>query len=316
MGIAAGCIFGVVLVAVIVAWSCLKRRRRGRTPSSGLKKNPLDHGYVPDTRSLIFDASAPILLTKQLPQPVSDQTVRQLVNRTLDSIELYVETYYEDNPSTVPGDYIAMEASFLRSPYLDQPVTAAIRVSSTPTVIFKHCIAHYLLQKIAFTYDEPWSLLPKEFIMFGKDDGSPNVRKRATLDADTTAGNQADFTQQRAAIAHLQPSIEQEIGHLSERERSTLDIVERIEHAFHPWARGPAEDRVKNLRGILTHLSELGRTLFAQAAKFEWRWTVSHILSQEQIVMLPGLDKIADSSGVTLEIPIKLVKPRIGRLCG
>lgn len=114
-------------------------------------------------------------------------------------------------------------------------------------------------------------------------------------------------------MAHSQSDIDEDENYLMQRDRAAQTIVQQIERAFLPWARGTTQDRAKNLKGILTHLSEVGNKLFSQPANFEWRWNERRTPSQGQLVMLPGLDKTTDTQAVPLATPICIVEPRLGR---
>lgn len=124
-------------------------------------------------------------------------------------------------------------------------------------------------------------------------------------------GDSQALSQVRVRTAHSHPNIDQDKDYLVRRDQAAQIIIHQIERAFQPWTRGTLEDRVKNLNGILIHLSQLGNSLFSQPAIFEWRWSETSTLDWGQIVMLPGLDKMTDARSVTLKRPICLVKPRL-----
>lgn len=126
-------------------------------------------------------------------------------------------------------------------------------------------------------------------------------------------GDRKVQSQLRVLMAYSQSGVDQDEKYLVQRDRAAQTIIQQIERAFQPWACGTAQDRAKNLKGILTHLSELGNTLFSQPAIFEWRWEKTQTLSQGQIIMLPRLDKMTDSQAMSLVTPIRLVEPRFGR---
>lgn len=130
---------------------------------------------------------------------------------------------------------------------------------------------------------------------------------------DVCTGDRKALSQLRVLMAHSQSEIDHDENYLVRRDQAVETVVQQIERAFHPWRRGTIQDRAKNLRGILIHLSELGNRLYSQPAAFEWRWGESRTSSQGRIVMLPGLDKITDSQAMLLATPICLVEPRLNR---
>lgn len=249
---------------------------------------------------------------KQLPQPESDQTISRLANRTLDDIELFVENFYVDQSRKRIDGAGTSDMSLFNSPYLDRPPLEILQTSQSPMVLLKHCIAYYLLLKIDPAYNDSTSLLPREFVV--PPQGKWQHTRIRCGGTDTFTGDNKVQSRLRVRTAQSLPNIDRNEHYLAQRDRAAQAIAQQIERAFQPWTHGNAQDRAKNLKGLLIHLSELGTRLFAQSATFEWRWSGNHNLSQGQIIMLPGLDKTTDSEVVPLAAPICLVKARIGNV--
>lgn len=114
--------------------------------------------------SLLTDAGASKAWEKQLPQPDSDKTIGHLASRTLDEIEMFVEEFYSDKPTSPSGFEVAQELSLFDSPHLPRPLADLLRTVSTPTALVKHCIGFFLLQKIDPSSNDTQSLLPREYI--------------------------------------------------------------------------------------------------------------------------------------------------------
>lgn len=120
------------------------------------------------------------------------------------------------------------------------------------------------------------------------------------------------LSQARVLIAQSRSDLGRDEDHIRQRDLLIQTFTQQVEQAFQPWARRTTQDRAKNLKGIVVHLSEMGLKLFSQPAVFEWKWSEGRNLSGGQIVMLPGLDKVTDSNANKLSNPISLVKPRLG----
>ena len=125
-------------------------------------------GRKEDFRSHDMEGEALVMTTgpsknweKQLPQPESDQTITQLVNRTLDNIELFVENFYTDHQDTL-NSTAASNLGYFNSYHLEGSLLECILASTSPTVLIKHALSNYLLQKIQSTRTGSNSLLPIE----------------------------------------------------------------------------------------------------------------------------------------------------------
>lgn len=161
-GAVVGCALAALLVAVMVVFLCLKRRRRRSKKSVHASKQAV-RSLGTDEQSFRLVAGTKANWQKDFPQSESDQTVISLANRTLDDIELFVENYYTDRLATQTSDPVASNLSLFDTPYLGQPLIDLLESSTSPTVLLKHCIAFYLLPKIDPTRNTPSSLLPREF---------------------------------------------------------------------------------------------------------------------------------------------------------
>lgn len=102
---------------------------------------------------------------KRLPQPDSDQSIAHLASRTLDEIELFVEEFYNNKPTIFGTLSTTSGLSSFDSPYLDASLEFLLQKAASPTVLIKHCIAFFLLQKIDPSSNVGKSLLPREYII-------------------------------------------------------------------------------------------------------------------------------------------------------
>lgn len=162
-GAAVGCLIAGLLIASLLALLCLKHRTRNQ---KGLYTSESDfRSSEADGESSKVATGSLANWQKHLPQPESDQTISRLANRTLDDIELFVENFYADRPMTQAGEAVISDMSLFSSPYLGRPLIDIIQTSNYPTVLLKHCIAYYLLQKIDPTRNNSSSLLPREFVI-------------------------------------------------------------------------------------------------------------------------------------------------------
>lgn len=163
VGAAVGCLIAGLLIASLLAFFFLKRRKNSGRPRYTSQREMYSGDDKGESVKL---ATSPVASwQRHLPQPESDQTISRLVNRTLDDIELYVENYYADRPTTQMTGSAATDMSPLSSPYLGRPLSDIIHTSAAPTVLFKHCMAYYLLQKIDPAQNDSSSLLPREFVV-------------------------------------------------------------------------------------------------------------------------------------------------------
>ncbi|KAK6377191.1 hypothetical protein LTR64_000571 [Lithohypha guttulata] len=241
---------------------------------------------------------------RRLPQPDSDQSIAHLASRTLDEIELFVEEFYNNKPNILGTLSTTSDVSSFDSPHLDASLDFLLQKATSPTVLIKHCIAFFLLQKIDPSSNFGKSLLPREYII-PNSTASPSHESRQAI------------SQIRVLMANTRSNPNHDQQYVLQRDQVAGEAVRQIEQAFQPWARGDSSKRSSALKGVIIHLSELGTKLFSQPSTFEWQWGRSNShstratdLSSNGIVVLPGIDKTTDQRAELLTAPICLVKPR------
>lgn len=161
-GAAVGCLVGGLLIASVLAVFFLRLRSRPGKHTSKTEKDPSIHEVHGESMLVEIGTTK---VWRGLPQSDSDGSIGHLASRTLDEIEIFVEEFYT-NQSTLPlGIEFAKELSPFDSPYLPKPLVDLLRDNYSRTVLTKHCIAYFLLQKIDPSPNDPQSLLPKEYIL-------------------------------------------------------------------------------------------------------------------------------------------------------
>jgi hypothetical protein len=93
--------------------------------------------------------------------------LRQGVKTLYDRLELHVENFYTDSPTTSPSQAIdnnrwSAALQRLGTPYLPAPVESLLQQARAKTVVIKHCLAYLVISGIDAHTDSPFSFLPEE----------------------------------------------------------------------------------------------------------------------------------------------------------
>lgn len=159
-GVGIGCLVAGLLIAGVFAFFFLRRRRRSSKSIGNVEK----HDVVSELHGQPLLTSLGVAKGWGAPQSESDKTISLLANRTLDSIELFVEEFYTDKAASLPENRLSTELSYFETPYLPTGLRELLPIVKSPTILIKHAIAHFLLQKIDPSSNGPQSLLPREFV--------------------------------------------------------------------------------------------------------------------------------------------------------
>lgn len=321
-GVAVACFIGGLLIAGILAFFFRRRpsRQRQNIPHSDKEMSSLhDHGQA------VYVAGGKTW-EKHLPQSESDHTIRNLANRTLDQIELYVENYYKDAMAMPLNDGAKANFEDLEDAYLDRPILQLIQQTDRPTVIIKHCVASLIISNITASSGRAsrnGSFLPAEFMaVLPVSDtreriGKIKILTRPTLLISVLASNEA-ISRWQVLTAYLRPTPEHDVSYQQHRNQAIAEAAQQVCQAFGPWARSNDNARYHSLVNIMTRASEFGVMLFAQPASFEWQWSETSGTRSEiagsQIAALPGLYKTTDQDCHPLAAPLHLLEPRMATL--
>ena len=142
-----------------------KRRSHMSKDSRGLElSTPRDRNStatptkpLPTQTSSVSEAYEPYL-----PQSADDRTVQQKAKSTLDQIELHIENFYRNSPSSAARPDDAGLALF-NSPYLPAPLASLLPRSKNRVNIMKHALAQSVTSSISPSASTTQSLLPPEY---------------------------------------------------------------------------------------------------------------------------------------------------------
>lgn len=147
-GVIGGLVAGAILAALLV-FLCMRRRNKRRQP------NRFDEKVVPV-------AATAGGWEGHLPQPESDTTIQKLVNRTLDSIEGHVDSYYR-NANAQLGPDTQSKLLALETHHLSSPLVNLLSQTTRPTTLIKHCIAALIVSEISTAEGGRGGFLPRPF---------------------------------------------------------------------------------------------------------------------------------------------------------
>lgn len=191
-GIVVAVAVGIALLTFLGTFLLMRRRQlskeKRRYPSpkdSGVLElstpRQQDHTPVSKKPFMTEASSGPGSYENYLPQSADDRTVQQKVKATLDQIELHLENFYRNSPSSAPRPDNA-ELALFDSPYLPASLVSLLPRSKNRINIMKHALAQSVTSSISPSASPARSLLPSEYALL------PNTVTKARSSVSAKAG--------------------------------------------------------------------------------------------------------------------------------
>lgn len=138
--------------------------------------------------------------------------------------------------------------------------------------------------------------------------------------SNSEAATREAYSQWRVLTAYLRPDKssghQEDPDYIAKRESAVQSAATAFSNAFAPWAVPSQSDltRTQNLAAIMRSAADVGITIFAQPADFEYIWKEledkrSRGASGRRIVVAPGFAKITDDRASPLERKFIIVSP-------
>lgn len=189
-GVAIGCLIAGALLASLVAWFCLGRRRKsagGRdSEASALALMHREKG--PTAKAVSLESGSPIALAMEngLPQPLEDKAISGEISKISNLIKNHVQSYYHTGRVS-PGmiDYDDIQALGSELPVSVGTLSTLLGNAATREIALRFCIAWIVVSRMQLHSPPGTSFLPPEVAscfqsMSLVDRGS---RGRQTVDA-------------------------------------------------------------------------------------------------------------------------------------
>lgn len=166
-GVAIGCLLAGALIAGLLAWFCLRRRKptgATREPeSSTVALMHREKGPVAKTTSLSSGSPIATALEHGLPQPLEDKAISGEISKISNLIKNHVQSYYHSR-AVSPGmiDYDDLQALGENLPVSVGTLSTLLNNSTTREIALRFCLAWVVTSRIRLNDSSNTTFLPPE----------------------------------------------------------------------------------------------------------------------------------------------------------
>lgn len=166
-GVAIGCLLAGALLAGILAWLCLRRRKSANSArgseASAVALMHREKGPVTKTVSVASGSPIASALENGLPQPLEDQAISGEISKISNLIKNHVQSYYHGRPVS-PGliDYDDIQALGDNLPVSVGTLSTLLNSSVTREVALRFCLAWIVTSRIQLNDTTNTTFLPPE----------------------------------------------------------------------------------------------------------------------------------------------------------
>jgi hypothetical protein len=193
-GVAIGCAIAGALIAALLVWFCMKRKRSAGTRDSEASAialmNRHEKGPAATAKTLSLSSASPVPFAFEsgLSQPLEDKAITGEISKISNLIKNHVQSYYHTK-SVSPGmiDYDDLQALGSNLPVSIGTLSTLLGNAATREIALRFCIAWIVTSRIGL-YDSPnTTFLPLELseclqAISSVDQGSRGMVPRIILD--------------------------------------------------------------------------------------------------------------------------------------
>ncbi|KAJ5667300.1 hypothetical protein N7507_003164 [Penicillium longicatenatum] len=321
-GAVVGAFAGGCILAFLVAFLCLRRRKKSPHPTTKKESSVLVSSNLPkssrqSTRTVpnssisgtngtskYMGTSAidtiPLDLSSFVPEAADDSAVCRRVQTFFDQVSLHVDNYYSR-----PGSHRQLTSEMVArvnqydSSLLGTSLATLLSNSRSQRPILTHTLLHALLLSIQPNSQEI-SLIPACYCL--------GAMERAT-DPLNAAVDRATFAWRMLTSYLFIKNDHASPAQLKSQKYSIQCFVNAFTETFASYSdpQFSEADRLAHLTSVARAAVDLGIWLFSQPCSFEFRWSTA-ISKINQVVVLPAVVKTRDEHGVRLAVPQTLLE--------
>ena len=318
-GVAIGCLIAGALIAGLVAWLCLKRRRSAaRTRYSETSTVALMHhekGPVAHTAPLSGGIPTTAAVDSGLPQPLEDKAISAEISKISNLMKNHVQSYYHGrtvNPRMLDSDDLkALGDGILIS--LDS-LSSLLNSPKTREIALRFCIASVVTARMQLNEPLSTTFLPPEIskCLQSMPDVDRHSRGKYTGAKKSsrlmpTAAHSVLLSKWRAITAELTQSVyaSTPFAATDPRLHNIQIAMATLDNILRPYVDSRMDDtqRSRNLQEILKRAAQFAFTLFSQPSSWRFDWNGGEAAKSGSLCIFPALVQVTDENGQPLDPP-------------
>ncbi|KAJ4293691.1 hypothetical protein N0V90_008975 [Kalmusia sp. IMI 367209] len=302
-GVAIGCLLAGALVAGLIAWFCLKRRK----PTSGVRDSEAstialmhrEKGAMAKTVSVTSGSPITSALENGLPQPLEDKAISGEISKISNLIKNHVQSYYHTRAvSAGMIDFDDLHALGENLPVSVETLSTLLKNSATREIALRFCLARVVTSCIQLKSSPKTSFLPPEV--------SQSIQSMAHADRSFRV-HALFFTKWRALTAELLQSayVHNAFSAGDGRLHNVQVAAMTLDSVLRPFADSRMDDgaRSRNLEEILKRSAQFAFTLFSQPTTWDFDWHSEEGVKSGSLCIFPALVQVADENGEPINPP-------------
>ncbi|KAF2703083.1 hypothetical protein K504DRAFT_508491 [Pleomassaria siparia CBS 279.74] len=312
-GIAVGSSIVGALVAGIVAWCCLCRRRKQKRaqdsePSAIALMHP-EKGFNAQVMPIVISSPIPHAMENGLPQPLEDRAIAGEMSKISNSIKNHVQSFYHVGHVS-PGvlDLDDLRALGENLPMSTGTLSTLLGNSATREIALRFCIAWVAISRMQLNSLPSMTFLPPEIaecLLSIAADRSPRA-------------NSLYLSKWRVITAQLMQSayVRSPFSAIDARNQNIQAAMNTLEGILQPYADSRVDNnqRRRNLEEILKRAASLAFTLFSQPNSWKFDWQDEESFKLGSLCVFPALVQVTNENGETVKPPRTFSEAVIRRL--
>ncbi|KAF2448453.1 hypothetical protein P171DRAFT_353176 [Karstenula rhodostoma CBS 690.94] len=302
-GIGVGCLLAGALIAGLLAWLFMKRRR----PASGMRDSEtstvalMHREKGPMAKAVSVSSGSPIAsaLENGLPQPLEDKAISGEISKISNLIKNHVQSYYHGR-AVSPGiiDYDDLQALGENLPVSVGTLSTLLNNSATREIALRFCLAWVVTSRIQLNDSSNTTFLPPEVAKCMQSINHADHRSQV---------RSLFYIKWRALTAELmQPTyIRNPFSANDGRIRNIQAAATLLDSVLRPFADSRIDDgaRSRNLEEMLKRSAQFAFTLFSQPTTWNFDWQNEQGVKSGSLCIFPALVQVADENGEPIHPP-------------
>ncbi|KAF2646543.1 hypothetical protein P280DRAFT_415937 [Massarina eburnea CBS 473.64] len=309
VGVAIGCLIAGALIAGLLAFCFMKRKKPKSARDSEASALAL---MYQEKGPAVKAVSVPFAMEGGIPQPLEDKAVSGEISKISNLIKNHVQSYYHSK-SVNPGliDYDDIQALGDDLPVSVGTLTTLLGNAATREPALRFCIAWVITSRIQLHDSPTTTFLPHEI--------SECLRSMSPLDRGSKV-HAMYFAKWRVITAELIRStyVRTPFSAKDSRVHNIQAAASLLGNVLRPYSdsRMDEKERSRNLEEILKRAAQFAFTLFSQPAGYDFDWENEQDVQSGSICIFPALVQISDDNGGFIKPPRLFSEAVVRRLDG
>jgi hypothetical protein len=329
-GVAIGCLIAGGLIAGLLVWFLLGRRRKAANArhheSSAVTLINREKGASAQVTSVASASPISQAMENGLPQPLEDKAISGEVSKISNAIKNHVQSFYH-NGRVSPGllDLDDLQGLGNNLPMSTGTLSTLLGNSDTREIALRFCIAWVAVSRMQLQAHPSTTFLPPEVaacsLSMATGDREPRGKMSQCINVnltDSAIAHALYMSKWRVITAELMQSVyvRNPFSAGDPRSQNINAAIDVLEGILQPYADSRIDNtqRRRNLEEILKRSATFAFTLFSQPSSWKFDWQDEEVFKSGSLCIFPALVQVTDENGDSVNPPRPFSEAVIRRL--